>query len=130
LIERLVDEERNVVRAATKSLEKIGAGAVPYLLKSLEDKKLEAKILAARILGRIGKANPDAFEKMIPEIIKIFKEKDWDTSRYAANIFLCAGSQCEKAVKPLIKSLKEGNLKVKVCAILSLDNCKDLPYRL
>lgn len=105
LIIALEDNDWGVRRAAANALGVIGdQRAVPYLIKVLKDGDWQVRKYAAVSLGKMKD------EKAIPILLEAMDDDDADV-RWKA--MLALGKMGEIAVKPLIKTLKNKNWRVR-----------------
>lgn len=117
MIEIMRDDDTGFLEAqATITLSKIGAGAVPPLVKALGDKSPKVRRASAFALGLLG---PKAYEA-VPDLTKALKDNEPLVRSLAAEALGKIGSEAESALPELNKALKDADAGVRINAALAL----------
>jgi HEAT repeat protein len=107
--------------AAIHALEVLGtdgAGAVPALIKALNDKNVFVRWSAARTLGRIG--SPDA-DPAVPGLAKLVADPDIDVALASATAIDRLGPAARHAVEALIRACRASDAELRIAAMRSLE---------
>ncbi|OKH30225.1 hypothetical protein NIES2119_31320 [[Phormidium ambiguum] IAM M-71] len=116
LVEATEDEDSWVRSSAVATLGKIRSQpeiTIPCLVRRLKDWNQEVQQAAAVALGRMG-------SPAVPELIKLFKDRDSNVRRHAAFALSAIGSEAKAAVPALIKATQDSNRAVRQQAIEAL----------
>jgi HEAT repeat protein len=109
LIEMLKDDDPFLRTAADRILQKIGADAMPALLKAIRDRDNEGP---DAILGRLGATARPA----IPELLKLLKDPDPLLRQRAARCLGLIGPEAREALPALREALQDRNFTVRMLA--------------
>ncbi len=100
--------EWDLPQTAIDSLGRIGAAAVPGLLRTLQHSDPRLRAQATRALARIG---PDA-QQAVPHLIAALEDVDPDVQKGAARALGQIGPAAQEAVVPLLDAIEQSNRSV------------------
>jgi hypothetical protein len=116
LVEALRDKEVQVPDAAAAALARVGAVAVPELVKGLKDEEAAFRLAVVQTLGLLG---PKA-AKAVPALTEALQDSQATVRRYAAVALGKVGPIARQAAPTLVEALKDPDAEVRTAAALAL----------
>lgn len=101
LVEALTDKEKYIRHKAAESLQRVGAPAIPYLSKSLENRQDPLRERAAEVLRGIGDSTA------LSALLKALKNKDGAVRACAVRSIGHIGKDDTSAIRALINVLND-----------------------
>lgn len=137
LCDALCDDDGFVIDHTQEALAKIGAKAIPYLIRVIQhEKNPNAKMWASDILAKMGEtaepAMPALIELMkdilagglapralsaigknaIPPLIEHLRDNNWLVKQRTLDAFLLMGPKAEEAVPALVETFKDSDKRI------------------
>ena len=121
LIKLLGDSDHRTIELASQKLKKIGASAVPDLVRVLKDDTVDSRLRINSIIT-LGKIGPDA-KAAVPALTETIDDENFLVRKASAYVLGSIDPTNERVISALIHALHDTHEGVSTDALISLQEC-------